>query len=176
MTNTEKRIPIFSKKTSLGTWLVSTDRETIAISHVTYGFPYYLTNSMLDDFERVSTKEIYELVRVVAQHRTGLQQWDDSTEIVSDYVRDWKEEYDDRLLMSIVAEYLNLRPDDSMRGMVDYFEHKHSYMIDRMKLKDLLQQLILLGEIDRIPSLAMAPSEMKSLQRLAERFLKTDEA
>jgi len=175
MANTENPIPIFSIETSLGTWLASTDRETMAISHVTYGFPYYLTNSRFEEFKLTSTKDIYELVCAVAQHRTGLQQWDDSTETVSDYIRDWKVEYDDRLLMNLVAEYLRLRPDDSMRDIVDYFEHKHSYMIDRMKVKDLLQQLILTGEIERIPSLAMAPSEMKILQRLAERWLGEDD-
>tara|TARA_A100001391_G_scaffold41777_2_gene24059 strand:- start:286 stop:831 length:546 start_codon:yes stop_codon:yes gene_type:complete len=174
MIERQKRIPLFSEKTAIGTWLVSCDRETLDISHVSHGFSYYLTNSQFPDFELVSTKDLYDLIRAVAQHRTGLEEWDGSTEAVSDYVRDWKEEYDDRLLINLTAEYLQRREGDSIREMVDYFEHKHSYMLDREKLKELLQQMMLTGEIKRLPSFDMAPSEMKSLQRLERKWRDSD--
>ena len=156
-------------------WRVATDADTMKISAVTYGFPYYLSNSRFPDFELTTDRKIYELILAVAQHGTGLPEWDESGENVSDYVKDWTPEYDDRLLINLVAEYLRLRPNDSMREMVDYFEHKHGYFMDRMKIKDLLQQLMLTGEIENIPSMHMAPSEMKSLQRLAKRWLDADD-
>ncbi len=171
MNESSSRISICSKATPLGTWLVSTDPETMKISHVTYGFVYYLTNSQFPTFELTTNRKIYDLIIAVAQHRTGLAEWDASDEIVSDYIKDWQPEFDDRLLMNLVADFLRVRPHDSMRGMVDYFEHKHSYCLERMKIIDLLEQLIITGEIDRIPSMHMAPSEMEDIGRLAKKWL-----
>ena len=144
------------------------------ISSVTYGFAYYLTNSRFPGFELSSDRKIYDLILAVAQHRTGLPDWDNSRVRVSDDTRDWTAEHDDRLLINLVAEFLRLRSHDSMRDMVDYFEHKHGYFMDRMKIKDLLQQLILTGEIAAIPSMHSAPSEMKSLQGLANKWLDSE--
>lgn len=170
----ESRIPLFSLSTTLGTWIVSTDQDTLAISHVTYGFPYYLTNTQFDGFELTTVRKIYDLIVAVAQHRTGLPEWDESPEQASDYVRDWNEEYDDRLLINLVADFLRVRQHDSMRSMVDYFEHKHSYFLNRMKIIELLEQLMLSGEVNSLPSMHMAPAEMEGLQRLAKKWLDAD--
>ena len=174
MTKRDSRIPLFSLETSLGTWLVSTDENTFSISQVTYGFPYYLTNDGFSDFELSTDRKLYELIVAVAQHSTGLLAWDECDESVSDHVRDWTPEYDDRQLINLVAEYLRLRPNGSMRCMVDYFEHKHSYFMNRTKIKELLVQLMLTGEIEKIPSMQMAPAEMRSLKRLAKKWLEPD--
>ena len=61
-----------------------------------------------------------------------------------------------------------------MRSLVDYFEHKHSYFLDRIKIIDLFEQLIISGGIDRIPSMRMAPSEMDGLQEVADKWLQPD--
>lgn len=144
------------------------------ISAVTYGFPYCLSNSQFPEFELTTNRMIYELVLAVAQHRTGLPEWDESGKIVSDSVKDWTREYGDRLLINLLADYLRIRPNDSMRDVVDYFEHKHGYFMDRLKIKDLVRQLMLAGEIDEIPSMQRAPSEMRDLQRLAKKWLDAD--
>jgi hypothetical protein len=171
MNQDDSRIPICSLPTSLGTWTASTDAETMKVSHKTYDFPYYLTNSQFPEFELTTRKDIYVLVRAVAQHKTGLHEWDESDEKASDYIRKWKLHFDDRLLINLVADYLRQRPDDSMRSLIDYFEHKYSYMMERMKVVDLIRQMIMSGEIKKLPSMHMAPSETYSLQRLAKKWL-----
>jgi hypothetical protein len=171
MNQNDSRIPICSLATSLGTWTVSTDAETMKVSFVTYGFPYCLTNSQFPEFELTTSRKIYDLIRAVAEHKTGLPEWDDSDEKVSDYIRDWTRHFDDRLLINLLADYLEKCPHEGMRGVVDYFEHKYSYMMDRMKIVDLMEQMIMAGEMKRLPSMDMAPSETQSLQLLAERWL-----
>lgn len=171
MNQDDSRIPICSLSTSLGTWTASTDAETMKVSFQTYDFPYYLTNSQFPDFELTTRKEIYVLIRAVSQHKTGLPEWDESDIKVSDYIRDWTRHFDDRLLINLVADYLEKCPHEGMRGVVDYFEHKYSYMLDRMKIVELMEQMILTGEMKKLPSMDMAPSETQSLQRLAKKWL-----
>jgi len=140
---------------------------------VSNGFPYYLTNSSHPDFERLTNEKIYELIRAVAEHRTGLPVWDASRVHVSDYVKDWTLKLDKKFQMQCVAEYLRMHPTgSSMRKMADYFEHKHGYFMHRMLVRDLLRELLMTGQIDKLPSMAMAPSEFKSLERMAKVWLR----
>ena len=171
MNQEDSRIPICSLSTSLGTWTASTDAETMKVSFVTYDFPYHLTNSQFPGFELTTRKEIYDLIRAVAKHKTGLREWDESDEKASDYIRDWTPHYDDRLLINLVADYLRQCPHESMRGVVDYFEHKYSYMMERMKIVDLMEQMIMTGEMKKLPSMPMAPAETQSLIPLAKKWL-----
>jgi len=166
------RIPIFTLDTSIGEWCVSTVTDTFAISGVTYGFPYYLTISSYSEFELVTTGKIYDHIRAVAEHRTGLAEWDSSSEQVSDYIKDWNLQLDKKFQMQLVWEYLRMNLTGStMRLMVDYFEHKHGYLMDRMLVLDLLRELIMTVQIGELPSMSMAPSEMKSLERMAKVWL-----
>ena len=176
MTSDAGRIAIFTTETSLGEWCVSTDPDTFNISGVTYGYPYYLTISSYPDFERVTEKKIHDHIRAVAERRTGLSEWDLSSEHVSDYVKDWTLKLDKKFQMQLVSEYLRMHlTGSSMRGMVDYFEHKHGYFMDRMLVRDLLRELIMTGQIDKLPSMSMAPAEMKSLGRMAKVWLNETE-
>lgn len=171
MNQSDSRIPICSLSTPLGTWTASTDAVTMNVSFKTYGFPYYLTNSLFPDFKLTTTKDVYVLIRAVANHTTGLLEWDDSDEKASDYIRDWTRHFDDRLLINLVADYLEECPDEKMRGVIDYFEHKFSFMLNRVKVIELMEQLILTGEMKKLPSMDMAPSETRSLERLAQKWL-----
>ena len=63
---TEPRIPIFSSETRIGSWVISTEKSTFDISAVTYGFPYFLTNSRFNDFELSTNRDLYTLVVAVA--------------------------------------------------------------------------------------------------------------
>ena len=173
MSTDKGRISVFTKLTSLGEWCVSTDADTFAISGVTYGFPYFLTNSGHPEFERITDKKPYEHIRAVAEHRTGLPNWDISAAHVSDYAKDWTLNLDKKIQMNLVAEYLQMNPSgSSMRRMIDYFEHKHGYFMDRTLVRDLLRELIMTGQIDKLPSMTMAPAELKSLERMAKVWLK----
>lgn len=149
-------ITLFSLSTELGKWSISTHKETLDISQLAYGFAYYLSNDKFPDFRLSTNREIYDLVNVVARHRTGLKVWDETNIPASDFIKDWTPEFDNRLLINLVADFLRFRPHDPMRGMIDYFEHKHSYFLDRMTISDLLRELIMNGDIDLLPSMLMA--------------------
>lgn len=167
------RVSLFTMATRIGTWLISTDSSTFQITPHTYGFPYYLTISEYAGYETSSTRDIYALVRAVANHQTGLIDWDDSSEKVSDYIRDWKIAFGDKLRMQVLGDYLQKCKNRSMRDMVDYFEHKHGYMMGRIELGDLLRDLMMTGQVTDIPSMDMAPAEMQELALLAKTWLKS---
>ncbi len=168
----QDRIKILKIDSSIGEWCISTDRETFDISHVTYGFAYHLTVSSNPEFERVTTVGLHELVCAVAEHRTRLAVWDRSTERVSDYVPDWTLCVDKKFMMKLIADYLlRYSASSSMRGMIDYFEHKHSYLMRRMDIHELLTELVVSRQIAHLPSMDMSPFEMKDLERLAKQWL-----
>lgn len=172
MTAQAQRVPIFTTSTSFGEWSVSTDPATFEITPVTYGFPYYLTISTHPEFLRASSRGPYDLVCAVAEHRTGLMGWDASPEKVSDYVKDWTLHLDKRFQMRLLGKYLwQHSAMSSMRAVVDYFEHKHGYLMDRMVVRDLMQELIITGQLETLPSMSMAPAEMDSLLRMAKVWL-----
>ncbi len=175
MASNSKLLVIFTTCTKLGKWRISTYPETFQISNVMDGLTYYLTISNYPEFERSTEKGVYEHVRAVAEHRTGLRDWDESGIRVSDYVKDWNLRLDKKFQINLVAEYLRIEADASMRQMVDYFERKYGYMIDRIILKDLLQELVITRQVDKLPSMYMAPAEMKSLEPLAKEWLKERE-
>jgi hypothetical protein len=168
----ETRVPIFTTSTSFGEWCVSTDPATFEITGHTYGFPYYLTVSTHADYQRTSNEGPYDLVRAVAEHRTGLAKWDDSPEKVSDCVDDWTLHLDKRFQMKLLGEYLRRHStESSMREMVDYFEHKHGYLMDRRVVQDLMRELIMTGQLEALPDMFMAPVELDSLRRMANVWL-----
>src|SRR5262249_13636177 len=90
-----------------------------------------------------------EVTRAVAEHRTGIPEWDTSTEKVSDYAPDWERNPDKLFRMWLLDAYLPKRPDDSLRTLVDYFESRYSDVLERTEIDDLLTEPITTSQLDR---------------------------
>ncbi len=168
-------IRIFSHPSQFGEWCISTDPDTFKISAKTYGFSYTLTNYSVPAFTKTAEK-LHQLVVCVAQHRTGLSEWDLSDDRVSDSTKDWILELDKKFLMELVGEYLRMDSDGTLRSMVDYFEHKHSYCMSRMVVRELLLELVTTGQVKKLPSDEKAPAEFKSLIAIAMRWLDQEDS
>ncbi|MDB5308808.1 MAG: hypothetical protein JWO38_3010 [Gemmataceae bacterium] len=163
---------LFSKKTGCGVFRIETDQSTFDIKYDMPGRVYALRNDRHESFCRMSD-EPYDPIRAVAEHRTGIPEWDASREKVSDYAPDWERHPDKLFQMRLLDAYLTKRPDDSLRSIVDYFKSRHSYVLERMAIDELLTELITTGQLDKLPSMHMAPAEMTELARIAAHWLRT---
>lgn len=167
---TEKRIPIFSTATLSGVFLIDAPESLFQITWGgRIGAVYRLWNERDPSFVTFFENP-YQAICVVAQHRTGITEWDLSTETVSDYAPDWERHVDKKFQMRLIGDFLAKRPEASMREMVDYFEHKHPYFIERSVIKSLLIELVTTGQVDKLPDFQMAPAEMARLKRIAEHW------
>lgn len=99
----------------------------------------------------------------MAQHRTGIERWDWSKESVSDYAPDWTRHINNKFRMRLLDKYLERRPECSYRQLVDYFEHKHGYALDRSQIQELLEELYVTEQLDRPLNDHMTPSKLASL-------------
>lgn len=159
-------IPIFSLATSSGVFRIEADRSAFEIAHRPPGRVHVLRNDRFPHFS-AAYEGPYDAILAVAQHRTGIAEWDASPEVVSDYAPDWVRHTDKRFQMRLLDAYLTARPGDSLRQMVDYFEQRHGYFMDRTVIDDLLTELVTTGQLDRLPNMDFAPAEMKGLARIA---------
>ena len=66
---------------------------------------------------------------------------------------------------------MDSKPDASYRELIDYFEHKHSYLLDRIEIGDLLTELITTGQIDKPLDDWMVPSELRDASDIANDWL-----
>lgn len=162
---------LFSKKTGCGVFRIETDQSTFDIKYDLPGRVYALRNDRDESFCTMH-EEPYDAIRAVAEHRTGIEEWDASSEKVSDYAPDWERHPDKLFQMRLLDAYLTKRPKDSLRTIVDYFEGRHYYVLERMAIDDLLTELITTGQLDKLPSMHLAPAEMKGLSRIAKHWLR----
>ena len=161
---------IFSKQTSVGTFEIRTPRSTFDITFQTYGQTYSLHLSSDPEFIR-SYPEPYDALRAVSQHNIGHSEWDAAAESVSDYADDWTRHFDKKFKMLILGNYVDANPDASYRELIDYFEHKHSYLCDRIEIGDLLTELITTGQIDKPLDDWMVPSDLRDASEIANDWL-----
>lgn len=159
---------LFSLQTKLGCFTVEIDRP--ALANVTYDPPgrvYVLLNDLFPGYA-MPFADVYEAIKAVAGHRTGLPDWDNSPEKASDYAGDWTRHIDKRVQRRMVEAYLAARPGECMRSIVDYFERRHFYYLDRHGILKVFREMIKGGDLKRLPSMRLAPAEMSGLVRLAK--------
>lgn len=164
---------IFSHRTGKGTFEIAADKAVFEIGPKSAEKLYFLVNRHYPDYRSLHATP-YEAILAVSQHRIGLQEWDESPEAVSDYAADWERHSDKRFQMRLLDSYLAARPKDTMREIVDYFEGRHFYFLDRMIIEDLFVELVTTFQIEKLPSMDMAPAEMTQLKRLADNWLHGD--
>jgi hypothetical protein len=160
-------IPIFSTQTLTGLFTIDTDESTFAISPFPPGSVYRLRNDKFPSFARMFP-EPYDAIRAVAENRIGLPEWDASSERVSDYAGDWVREDDKAFRMKMLGRFLDARPHAGMSELVQYFEYRHNYFLNRLQIEELIEELLVNGAMTKLPNMDCAQSELKSLTKLAE--------
>jgi hypothetical protein len=166
-------VTIFTLQTGAALFTISTPPETFDITPTTYGCVYHL---YADDVPFGVYDSPYGGIRAVAQHKTGFDGWDSSNERVSDYAGDWTRHFDDRFRIQLLANFIESRPNESYRSLVDYIHHKHPYLMDRNEMADLLDQLYVTGQCRTLLFADLAPAEFSRHIAQWKQWLQTNEA
>lgn len=160
---------LFHFDTPMGEFEIWTPQSTFELTApLTQGCRYFLRfrGVLLRAYSRP-----HDAVVDVAQHQTGFRAWDDSAFEVSDYLPDWVPHVDRRLKINLLSEYIESIPNPSIRQMVDYFEPKYGFFLDRLEIKDLYRELLLTGQTTKKLSGYLAPAELQDLVKLAESWI-----
>ena len=160
---------LYSFSTVLGEWEVQTCVKTFRFQPVKVANEFFLFWN--DAAESVGcTASVFDAIIAVAQHRTGVEEWDKSSSEASDYLNDWRREISDRTIFNFIDYWMERNPEGNLRQMVDYFEHEDTHLIDRMNIIEFLKEMIVSGQMTRFPRVWMPPAEMASVIRLAKEY------
>lgn len=164
-------VRIFSTQTLTGLFIIEAESAAFRISNQPLGNVYELRNDRFPEFARFFSHPC-EAICAVSEHRTGLLEWDQSPEKVSDYAGDWVREDNKRFRMKLLTDFLDSRPGSCLRSLVDYFEVRHGYFLDRIQIRELLEELIMNGDLKELPNMHLAPAEMHMLDHFAKQWLR----
>lgn len=160
---------LYSSRTALGQWEVQTPVKTFRFLPIKEANEFYLFWN--DGDESVScAASVFDAIISVAQHKTSVEEWDQSSFEVSDYLNDWKREVSDRTIFNFIDYWMERNPEGNLREMVDYFEHEDTHLIDRTNIIDFLEEMIVSGQMTRFPRVWMPPAEMYSVVELAKQY------
>lgn len=125
---------LYYLKTTIGTFVVEVDLAILVtptfLPIAERGHVFALRNDLFPAFHSYYSDPLHAIL-AVANHNSGLPDWDNSTEVASDYAGDWGKDRDERIRMRMLDEYMKARPNDSLRAIVDYFEGRHWYYLER---------------------------------------------
>jgi len=109
-------------------------------------------------------------IQAVANHQTGVEEWDVSTFEAPDYLSRWKRRVPKRVVFNYLDSRMTANPDQCLRQMIDYFEHEETKLADRFKIGKFLKEMIVSGQIDRLPSDWLAPGQLMRVVLLAKKW------
>jgi hypothetical protein len=162
-------VRLYSLRTVLGAWEVHTPVKTFEIQPIRRKNDFHLFWSDAPEPSRIF-HSVFDAIKAVAAHRTGIEQWDLSTLEVSDYLRRWKRRVSKRIIFNFIDLWIGHNPRGSLREMVDYFEQEDTHLVERMRIDRFLEEMIVTGQIKRLPSDWLAPSELKLIVKLAKDY------
>lgn len=165
-------ITLYTLQTKSICFAISTEESTFEFSYKAYGFAYQL----LADGEWIAEYDSpHKAMNEVAERRTGVYEWDTKKLKTPLEPKSWNCQFDDQLRFKVVGDFLAKSPDLSYRGIDTYFHVKRPYLMDRMKLYSILEELAVSGQIDKEISEEFAPSEFYGLNEQLSRWRKTDQ-
>jgi hypothetical protein len=161
-------VPLFNMRTSIGTWEILTPIRTFKFHPIKQKHEYYLA---LEGGDYAGPYfDIFNGVKAVCNHTTGVEEWDSSNCQASDYLGDWSPAVVEYVVYNYIDQWIRNNPHGSLRSMVDYFHHDGTHLVKRKNISDFLKEMITTGQIDSLPSDFMVPSELTSVVRLAKKY------
>jgi hypothetical protein len=167
--STDDSVRLYSLPTLLGDWEVHTPVKTFEIQPLRRKNDFYLIWSSEPETSR-EFHSVFDAIKAVAAHQTGIEQWDESTIEASDYLRHWTRRVSKRVIFNFIDLWIRHNPRGCLREMVDYFEHEDTHLVERMRIDSFLKEMIVSGQIERLPSDWLAPAELKLVVELAKDY------
>ena len=115
-------------------------------------------------------RDACDAVVAASKHKSGISELDTSEENVSDYLLDWSIRVSQRLIFNYIDSWVCKKPNGSLREMVDYFEHDATHLVNRYNIGGFLEEMIVGGQMKRLPRDWMTPSELDGILRLAKEY------
>lgn len=165
----EDLVTLYSFSTALGDWEVHTPVKTFRIQRLKTTNEFYLSWRDANDPTECHMS-VFDAIKSVAQHRTGVTEWDESSFEASDYLLDWTREVSDRVIFNFMDYWMDRNSGGDLRGMVDYFEHEATHLINRMNIANFMTEMIVSGQMNRFPRVWMPPAELRSVISLAKEY------
>jgi len=111
-----------------------------------------------------------DAVVAASRHRSGIPELDGSNVAISDYLLDWERRVGQPMVFNYIDLWISMNPDGSMREMVDYFEHDATHLVNRSNIGEFLEEMIVSGQMKRLPRDWMTPAELDGVLRLAKEY------
>jgi hypothetical protein len=166
--NDQDTVLLYSLQTRNGELQVHTRVATFKVSFVHE--PRELWLALNGTRSSSSFSDVFGAVVAASKHQTGIQGFDESDERISDYLLDWQLRVEKHTIFNYIDLWILENPQSSLREMVDYFEHEATHMVDRENLEDFLEEMIISGQVKRLPRDWMTPSELDRILRLAKEY------
>lgn len=167
--STDDLVPLYSFHTVLGTWEVHTPVRTFRIQPLKGASDFFLFWND-DEESTATTASVYDAIISVAQHATGVEEWDRSSFEAPDYLKMWKREVPKRAIYNFIDQWMERNPEGDLRQIVDYFEHEDTHLIDRMNIIEFMKDMIVTRQMYRFPRVWMPPAEMLPVVELARQW------
>lgn len=164
-------ILLYTLDTAVTKFQITTADETFQITPQTYGFSYEL---WAGGQVQAACKLPYDIVNVVHQHRTGYEPWDGSDELAPDSLAGWTCHVNDQTKIQLLSDCINSPFWHSYREVVDYFHFKHPYLLDRCQIANLIEDLAITGQLEKLPSDWMTPAELSLTSARVKKWWNAD--
>jgi hypothetical protein len=160
-------VPLYAVETNFGTWTIYSTVRAFGPrmeGGVTF-FPRWDRKNI-----DLIYRDLFKAVRAIAQHRIGIFEWDTSQTKVSDYLPDWTCMVSEKVIFNFIDLWIEKNPTASLREMVDHFETERMSLVNRESIGGFLEEMIISGQIKRLPRDWMTPVELQDVVRLAKRY------
>ena len=159
---------LYSFLTQVGELQVLTTVRTFWIS------PEYESKTLVLALDGVRSEEVFrdacDAVVAASKHESGIARWDRHGQQLSDYLLAWEVRVSQYLIINYIDLWIQRNPQGSLREMVDYFEHDPTHLVNRGNIADFLRQMIVSGQVKRLPRDWMTPAELHGVLRLAREY------
>ena len=163
----QESILLYSLQTEIGEVQILTAVATFRISTSSNSLLWLALDGLRGskDF-----RDACDAVVAASKHLSGIPELDTSGENVSDYLLDWSVCGSQRLIYNYIDLWVRKSPGGSLREMVDYFEHDATHLVNRSNIGGFLEEMIVSGQMKRLPRDWMTPAELNAIPRLAKEY------
>lgn len=159
---------LYSLRTSLGELHIMTTLSTFRISVSDE------TRSLWLELDGARSSKVFadacDAVVAASRHQSSIRKLDTSDERISDYLLDWTTRVSQRMIFNYIDLWVQGHPNGSLREMVDYFEHDATHLVNRDNIAGFLEEMIVGGQMKRLPRDWMTPAELDGILRLAKEY------
>jgi len=167
-TSEQDSVLLYSMPTEIGELQVLTTVATFRISFVREPKAFALALDGVES-DRIF-KDACDAVVAASKHKSGITRWDRHGQRLSDYLPGWEVRVSQYLIINYIDLWIQRNPQGSLREMVDYFEHDPTHLVNRGNIADSLRQMIVSGQVKRLPRDWMTPAELDGVLRLAREY------